>query len=80
MLGCGRNGVRRRCVVISTVGEDVGNLVVSGKEALDLPRRFEPLHDPLSSPGRLMEIFGSIVEALVLPVFDPGMISRLATP
>jgi hypothetical protein len=29
-------------------GKTVGDLVMGGKEALDLPRRLEPLHDPLS--------------------------------
>jgi hypothetical protein len=30
-------------------GKTVGDLVMGGKEALNLPRRLEPLHDPLSS-------------------------------
>jgi hypothetical protein len=51
---------------------------MGGKEALSLPRRLEPLHDPLSSSGRLMGVFGPVIEALVLPMLDPGMISRLA--
>jgi hypothetical protein len=55
-----------------------GNLVISGKEALNLPRRLEPLHDPLSSSGRLMGVFGPVIDALVLAMLDPGMISRLA--
>src|SRR5580704_18158347 len=46
-------------------------LVMSGKEALNLPRRLEPLHDPLSSSGRLMGVFGPVIEALVLPMLDP---------
>ena len=66
MPGCGRNGVRRRCRDLDGGGRTLATLVVGGKETLDLPRRFEPLHDPLSSPGRLMGIFGSILEALVL--------------
>jgi hypothetical protein len=41
-------------VMVSAAGEDVGNLVMSGKEALSLPGRLEPLHDPLSSSGGLM--------------------------
>src|SRR6266403_2217191 len=45
---------------------------MSGKKALNLPRRLEPLHDPLSSSGRLMGVFGPVVEALVLPMLDPG--------
>jgi hypothetical protein len=64
--------------VVSTAGEKVGDLVVGRKEALSLPRRLKPLHDPLSPPGRLMGVLGSVIEAFVLPVLDPGMISRLA--
>jgi len=45
---------------------------MSGKEALNLPRRLEPLHDPLSSSGRLMGVFGPIIEALVLPATHTG--------
>jgi len=41
-------------------------LVMSGKEALNLPRRLEPLHDPLSSSGRLMGVFGPVIEALAI--------------
>ena len=64
--------------MVSAAGENVGDLVMGGKEALNLPRRLEPLHDPLSSSGRLMGVFGPVVEPFVLPVFDPGMISRFA--
>src|SRR5258707_10306203 len=45
---------------------------MGGTEALILPRRLEPLHDPLSSSGRLMGVFGPVIEALVLPMLDPG--------
>jgi hypothetical protein len=45
---------------------------MSGKEALNVPRRLEPLHDPLSSSGRLMGVFGPVIEALVLTMLDPG--------
>src|SRR5712672_1485618 len=45
---------------------------MSGKEALNVPRRLEPLHDPLSSSGRLMGVFGPVNEALVLTMLDPG--------
>src|SRR5256885_8387946 len=45
---------------------------MSEKEALNLPRRLEPLHNPLSSSGRLMGVFGPVIEALVLPMLDPG--------
>jgi hypothetical protein len=45
---------------------------MDGEEALNVPRRLEPLHDPLSSSGRLMGVFGPVVEALVLAMLDPG--------
>src|SRR5580658_9037818 len=45
---------------------------MSGKEALNVPRRLEPLHEPLSSSGRLMGVFGPVIEALVLPMLNPG--------
>ena len=56
--------------MVSAAGENVGDLVMSGKEALNLPRRLEPLHDPLSSSGRLMGVFGPVIEAPVLPMLD----------
>src|SRR5437667_4008365 len=59
-------------VVVSAAGEHIGDLIMGGKEGLNLPRRLEPLHDPLSSSGRLMGVFGPVIEALVLPVLDPG--------
>jgi hypothetical protein len=59
-------------VVVSVAEENVGELVMSGKEALNVPRRLEPLHDPLSSSGRLMGVFGPVIEALVLTMLDPG--------
>src|ERR1700730_18116120 len=59
-------------VVVSAAGENVGDLIMSGKEELNLPRRLERLHDPLSSSGRLMGVFGPVIEALVLPMLDPG--------
>ena len=59
-------------VVVSVVGKTAGDLIMDRKEALDLPRRLEPLHDPLSSPGRLGGVFSPVVEALVLPMLDPG--------
>jgi hypothetical protein len=59
-------------VMVSAAGENVGDLVMSGKEASNLPRRLEPLHDPLSSSGRLMGVFGPVIEALVPPMLDPG--------
>jgi hypothetical protein len=51
--------------VVSTAGEKIGDLVMDGKEALNLSRGLEPLHDPLSSSGRLMGVFRPVIEALV---------------
>src|SRR5271167_654628 len=45
---------------------------MGGKEALNVPRRLEPLHDPLSSACWLMGVFGPVIETLVLPMLDPG--------
>ena len=58
--------------MVSEAGEKIGDLVVRGKEALDLARRLEALHDPLSSPGWLMGVFSPIVEPFVLSVLDAG--------
>jgi hypothetical protein len=38
--------------------------VMSGKEALNVPRRLEPLHDPLSSSGRLMGVSARLLRPL----------------
>jgi hypothetical protein len=43
---------------------------VSEEEVLGLPRRFEPLHPPLSSPRRSMRVFGSIIQISALSVLD----------
>jgi hypothetical protein len=59
-------------VVVGAAGENVGDLIVYGQKPLHLSRRLEPLHDPLSSSGRLMGILRSVVEALVLAVLDVG--------
>ena len=50
--------------------EEVGDGVVDRNEALKMAGRFEPLHDPFSSPGRWVRIFGPVVEALVLAMFE----------
>src|SRR6202030_1499981 len=59
-------------VVVSAAGENIRDLIMGGQEALNLPRRLEPLHDPLSSSGRLMGVFGPVIEAVVLSMLDPG--------
>ena len=50
--------------------EEVGDRIMDRDEALQLPRRFEPLHDPLSPPRWLMGIFGSIIESLMLAMLE----------
>ena len=48
--------------MVSAAGETLASLNVR--------RRLEPLHDPLSSSGRLMGVFGPVIEALVLAMLD----------
>ena len=50
--------------VIAAEVEEVGNLIVSGEEALSLAGRLEALHLPFSPSGRLMGVFGPVVEML----------------
>ena len=50
--------------------KEIGELIVNGQEPLRLSRRFEPLHDPLPSPRRLMRIFRPVVQAFVLAMLD----------
>ena len=50
--------------------EKIGDLIVYRQEFLDLPWRFVPLHDPLSSPRRLMRILRPIVQPFVLAVLQ----------
>ena len=69
---------RRGGLLVGAAGENVGDLIMGGQKPLHLPRRLEPLHDPLSSTRRLVGILGSVIEAFVLAVLTPGMISRLA--
>src|SRR3954469_18172986 len=52
--------------------KEVVDLVVGGKETLCLPRRLEALHLSFASSGRLVRILGSVIQALVLPVFEVG--------
>ena len=48
---------RLAAVVVSAAGEKVGELVMGGKEALNVPRRLEMLHDALTSYGSIDESF-----------------------
>jgi hypothetical protein len=50
--------------VIAAEVEEIVDPVMGGEEALGLARRLEPLHLPLASSGRLMGVFGPVVEML----------------
>ena len=58
--------------VIATEVEEVIDLVVGGEEALRLTGRFELLHLPLSAARRLVRVFRSVVQSLVLAMLDAG--------
>jgi hypothetical protein len=62
-LGSGGSVLGGREAIAAEV-EEVADLIVSGEEALGLTGRLEPLHLPLASPGRLMGVFGPVVEIL----------------
>jgi hypothetical protein len=51
--------------------KEIGELIVNGQEPLRLSRRFEPLHDPLPSPRRLMRIFYMTLETIAPLSNDP---------
>jgi hypothetical protein len=42
-------------VLVGAAGENVGDLIMGGQKPLHLPRRLEPLHNPLWSPRRLVD-------------------------
>src|SRR5215469_2670367 len=50
----------------------VVDLIVGGEEPLRLAGRFELLHLPLSSARRLVRVFRSVVEPLVLAMLNAG--------
>ena len=54
--------------VIAAEMEEVVDLIVGGEEPLCLAGRFELLHLPLSSARRLVRVFCSVVEPLVLAI------------
>jgi len=58
--------------VIAAEMEEVVDLIVGGEEPLRLAGRFELLHLPLSSARRLVRVFRSVVEPLVLAMLDAG--------
>jgi hypothetical protein len=64
--------------LIGVASENVGDLIMDGKESLHLPWRLEAFHDPLSSSRRLVRILCPIVDGFMLACSTPGMISRLA--
>jgi hypothetical protein len=66
--------------VMAAEMEKVVDLIVGCEEAQSLAGRFELLHLPLSSSRRLVRILRSVVQSLVLPMLDAGMISLFAAP
>src|SRR5438270_12403254 len=58
--------------MIAAEMEEVVDLFVGGEEPLRLAGRFELLHLPLSAARRLVRVFRSVVEPLVLPMLDAG--------
>ena len=50
--------------------EQVGNWIMDGDKALQMPLRFEALHDPLSPPDWWVGILRPIVQALVEAMLD----------
>ena len=60
--------------------EQVGDWIVNSDEAQYVTGGFEPLHDPLTPPRRLMRILRPIVEPFVLAMLDrePGTPARSA--
>jgi hypothetical protein len=52
--------------------EQVGHGIVDGKKTLQMARRFEFLHHPLSLSRWLMGILGTVIQILVQPMFDTG--------
>jgi hypothetical protein len=60
--GLGSNITIDRGGQLMSAGAEVAvNEGVGGEEVLGLPRRFEPLHLPFSSPRWSMRVLGSIV-------------------
>jgi len=58
--------------MIAAEMEEVVDLIVGGEEPLRLAGRFELLHLALSSARRLMRVFRSVVQPLVLAMLDAG--------
>ena len=46
--------------------EQVGDGIVNRDEALEMASGLKPFHDPFPSPGRLMRILSTLVEAPML--------------
>ena len=58
--------------VIAAEVEKVVDLIVGRKEPLSVAGRFELLHLPFSAARRLVRIFCSVVQPLVLAMLNPG--------
>jgi hypothetical protein len=50
----------------------IGNRIKGREKALHLSWEFEPPHGSLSLPCRLVRVFGAIIQAFVLAMFDAG--------
>ena len=50
----------------------IGNRIKGREKALCMSRGFEPPHGSLSLPRRLVRVFGAIIQAFVLAMFDAG--------
>ena len=58
--------------MIAAEMEEVVDLIVGGEEPLRLASRFELPHLPLSAARRLLRVFRSVVEPLVLAMLNAG--------
>jgi hypothetical protein len=56
---------------VASRAEVLRNRTIGGEEALGVPRGLEPLQAPFALAGRLVGVFGAIVQVAVLMVFDP---------
>jgi len=56
--------------MIAAEMEEVVDLIASREESLRLAGRFELLHLPLSSARRLVRVFRSVVQPLVLAMLN----------
>ena len=63
------------CQLMSAGTEVAVDEGVGGEEVLGLPRRFEPLHLPLSSSCRPMRVLGPIIQIPALSMLDARQVA-----